>query len=121
MFKTLDKLLASAVVLLGASQCLATFYFFRRAEEPAAWFFAGGMLLALVGALALLRLASGRGARGVRLVSLAASLSLALFYAALYWMLFDKFARRPSSFLGLFVVSASAAVSLLNESRARPR
>ena len=117
MLKSADKLLGAAVVFLGAMQCLATFRFFRAFEEPAAWFFAGGMLLALVGALALLRLRYGEAAPGLRRVSLAASAALALFWVVLYWGLFDKFARRPASFAGPFVVVASAVVSFLNASR----
>jgi hypothetical protein len=115
-----DKFLGYAVLLLGAAQCLATFRFFQKLEEPAAWWFAGGMLLALAGALTLLRLRYGAVAPGVRRVSVAANAALALFWLALYWALFDKFARRPSSFAGLFVIVAAAAVSLINARRTRP-
>lgn len=114
-----DKMLAAAVVLLGAAQCLATFRFFSRFEEPAAWWFAGGMLLVLTGALSLLRLRYGAAAPGVRGVSVVANAALALFWLALHWGLFEKFARRPSSFVGLFVIVAAALVSLLHAWRAR--
>ena len=119
MIKSVDKFLGGAVVFLGVTQCLATPYFFREVAEPAAWWFAGGMLLVLVGALSLLRVRYGAVAPGVRRVSLAANLSLAAFWIALYWGLFYKFARRPASFAGLFVILASAAVSLLHTWRAR--
>ena len=118
MLNSADKFLGYAVVLLGAAQCLATFRFFREFEEPAAWWLAGGMLLALTGALSLLRLKYGAIAPGVRRVSVAANAALALFWLALYWAMFDKFARRPSSFAGLFVIVAAAAVSLLRGRRA---
>ena len=114
-----DKLLGAMIIFLGVMQCLATPYFFRRIEEPAAWFFAGGMLLMLVGALTLLRLKYGERAAGVRYVSLAANFALSLLWLALYVALFDKFARRPASFIGLFVIIASALVSFLRAWRAR--
>ncbi|HYO63262.1 MAG TPA: hypothetical protein VER08_06350 [Pyrinomonadaceae bacterium] len=114
-----DRLLGWTVVLLGVLQCLSTPRFFREVEEPAAWFFAGGLLLITVGALSLLRLGYGADAPGVRRVSLAANVVLALFWAGLYGALFEKFARHPASFAGLFVVLANAAASLLNSWRAR--
>ena len=114
-----DKLLAAAVVALGAGQCLATFVFFKTFEEPAAWWFAGGMLLALTGALSLLRLRYGDAAPGVRRASVVANVALALFWLVIYWGLFEKFARRPSSFLGPSVIVASALVSLLHKPRSR--
>lgn len=114
-----DKLLAGAVVVLGAGQCLATFVFFKKFEEPAAWWFAGGMLLVLTGALSLLRIGYGAVAPGVARTSLAANAALAVFWVALYWGLFEKFARRPASFVGLFVIVAAAVVSLLRASLRR--
>ncbi|HYP53912.1 MAG TPA: hypothetical protein VEQ42_10260 [Pyrinomonadaceae bacterium] len=116
-----DKILGWTIVLLGVMQCAAAPRFFRRVEEPAAWFFAGGLLLMTVGALSLLRLRYGRAAPGVRRVSLAAYVVLGIFCAALYGALFDKFARQPASFAGLFAVLAHAAASLLHEWRARSR
>lgn len=116
LLSTADKLLAGAVVALGAGQCLATFIFFKRFEEPAAWWFAGGMLLVLTGALSLLRISYGAVAPGVARASLAANAALAVFWLVLYWGLFYKFARRPASFAGIFVIVAAAAVSLLRAS-----
>jgi hypothetical protein len=120
LLESIDKFLAAAVIFLGVAQCLATPYFFERIGEPAAWWFAGGMLLVLAGSLSLLRLRYGQVAPGVRRVSVAANVALGLFWLALYWGLFDKFARNPSSFVGLFVIVAAAAVSLLHARRARP-
>ena len=119
--KSVDKSLGVMIILLGVMQSLTTFYFFRRMEEPAAWYFAGGMLLMVVGALTLLRLKYGEIAPGVKYVSLAANLMLSLFWIALYWLLFDKFARHPASFTGLFVILASAIVSLRQTWRAQPQ
>lgn len=117
--RLVDKWLGAAVVFLGVTQCLSAPYFFRRFEEPAAWFFAGGMLLAVTGALSLLRSKYGGAARGVRHVSIAASAALGVFWIVLYWGLADKFARHPASFAGLFVVVAHAVVSALDARRAR--
>lgn len=115
--ESLDKALGAAVILLGLLQCLSTPYFYRRFEEPAAWFFAGGMLLMLVGALTLLRIRYGAAAPGVRRVSIGANLILSAFWAVLYWALFYKFIRHPSSFAGLFVILASTAVSVFHARR----
>lgn len=109
--KTLDKVLAYVLIVLGAMQCAATFYFFRRVEEPAYWFFAGGMLSALVGALALLRVKYGAVAAGVRRVSLAASVLLGVFWLAMACGLPTKFSRYPAAYTGVVVAVASAAVA----------
>jgi hypothetical protein len=115
--QAIDKALGAVVISLGFLQCLSTPYFFRRIEEPAAWFFAGGMLLMLVGALTLLRIRYGLIAPGVKHVSVAANLMLGLFWVGLYWGLFYKFVRHPASFLGLFVVLSSTIVSVLHAYR----
>ncbi len=54
--EAVDKTLGVVLIFMGLLQWLATPYFFLRIEEPAAWFFAGGMLLMLIGALNLLRI-----------------------------------------------------------------
>jgi hypothetical protein len=106
-----DRLLAWAVIVLGALQCASTFHFYPRLEEPALWFFAGGLWLALVGALNLLRIREA-GVPAVRTLSRVSNLVLSAFYLALYWSLFDKFAPRPASFLGPAVVLAATVISL---------
>jgi hypothetical protein len=113
----LDRILAIGVIVLGVMQSASTFLFFARFEEPAIWFFAGGVLLALVGALNLLRLRYGAAAAGVRYVSQGANLALSLLWVAMYWGLFDKFARRPSSFLGPIVILAATVVSFRHGAR----
>ncbi|HEY9403336.1 MAG TPA: hypothetical protein VIQ24_11775 [Pyrinomonadaceae bacterium] len=115
--QAIDKALGVVVISLGLLQCLSTSYFFHRIEEPAAWFFAGGMLLMLVGALTLLRIRYGLIAPGVKHVSIAANLMVSLFWVGLYWGLFYKFVRHPASFLGLFVILSSTTVSVLHAYR----
>jgi hypothetical protein len=121
MLRTADRILAFGVILLGIMQALSTFYFFAGVEEPALWFFAGGMLLVLVGVLALLRQDYGALAPGLRLASVTASVVLALFWIALYTLLFEKFAPNPPSFLGPAIIVASALVSVLQLGRGRSR
>ena len=116
---SLDRILGMVVILLGVMQVASTFHFFRQIEEPAAWFLAGVLLLMLCGALTLLRLRYGDVAPGVKSVATVASVGLAIFWIALYWALFEKFARTPASFTGLFVIVASAVVALLGLRRAR--
>lgn len=115
----IDRFLGAGVILLGIMQILSTFHFFTDVEEAAAWFLAGGLLLAASGALTLLRIRYGDVAPGVRSVAIATSVVLALFYIALYWALLEKFLRTPASFTGLFVVVAAAAVALLDRQRSR--
>jgi hypothetical protein len=115
--KAIDKALGAVVISLGLLQCLSAPFFFRRIEEPAAWFFAGGMLLMLVGALTLLRIRYSLIAPGVKHVSIAANLMVGLFWVGLYWGLFYKFVRYPASFLGLFVIVSSTITSILHTYR----
>lgn len=109
-----DRLLAAILIILGFGQWLATPYFFPRIEEPAAWFFAGGMLLMLVGALSLLRLKYGGVAPGVKWISVAANLLLSAFWLAMLCGLYYKFVRYPVSFVAIVLILASTAFSLLN-------
>ena len=112
-----DRALGVALIILGVMQWVGTPFLFRRVEEPAAWFFAGGMLLALVGALSLLRIKYGALAPGVKWVSLAANVMLSLFWLAMVWLLLPKFIRHPAALTAPVLVLASTACALLNPRR----
>ncbi|MCG8504149.1 MAG: hypothetical protein MI755_06050 [Sphingomonadales bacterium] len=65
--------LGAGIVLLGLVHMLATFWIFGGFSGRAVWFFSGGMMMALIGALNLLNRAYGRIAPGLRTVCIAAT------------------------------------------------
>lgn len=71
-----------ALILLGTVHMAATFRFYYTFEGRALWFFGGGMLMALVGAVNLLNRVYGSSARGLRLVCIAANLAILPFAIA---------------------------------------
>ncbi len=115
--EAVDKTLGVVLIFMGLLQWLATPYFFLRIEEPAAWFFAGGMLLMLIGALNLLRIKYGAVAPGVKRVSVAANLVLSAFWLAMLVGLFYKFVRYPFAFIGISAILTCTIVSLLSPVR----
>ena len=121
--RRLEVILAWLLVGLGILQWLATPLFFRQAEEPAFWFFGGGITLVLVGVLNLLRRRYGDQARGVVFVSVVANLVLAGFWVAMGVTLSYKFTRYvvPYIALGLIVVNAATSLGDLKRGRNQRR
>lgn len=117
MIRRVQAVLAWVLVALGVMQWLATPLFFRTAEEPAFWFFGGGITLALTGALNHLRLAYGRDVRALVVVSVAANVVLALFWAAMAYVLTYKFNRYVAPYVALGIIIANAAVSVYDALR----
>ena len=112
MIRTVQSILAWVLVALGAMQWLATPLLFRTAEEPAFWFFGGGITLAMTGALNHLRLAYGPDARALVAVSVGANVILALHWAAMALVLTYKFNRFVAPYAALGLIVTNAAVSL---------
>lgn len=71
-----------ALVVLGVTHMAATFHFFSAFTAQALWFLGAGLLMVLVGALNLLNRAYGRTAPGLRLVSIAANVTISIFAVA---------------------------------------
>ena len=117
--RRLEVILAWVLVGLGVLQWLATPLFFKRPEEPAFWFFGGGITLVLVGGLNLLRRKHGERARELVFVSVAANLALAGFWVAMAVTLTYKFTRymAPHIALGLIVLNAALSLSDLKRGR----
>ena len=116
-----EVILAWILVGLGVLQWLATPLFFRRAEEPAFWFFGGGITLVLVGVLNLLRRKYGERARGLVLVSVVANLVLAGFWVAMAVALSYKFTRYVAPYIALGLIVLNAVISLTDLQRVRLR
>ena len=117
--RQMEMTLAWILVGLGVLQWLATPLFFKRAEEPAFWFFGGGITLVLVGVLNLLRRKYGERARGLVLVSIVANLVLAGFWVAMAVILSYKFTRYGAPYIALGLIVLNAAVSLSDLKRSR--
>ena len=112
MIRRVQGILAWVLVAIGAMQWLATPLLFKSAEEPAFWFFGGGITLALTGALNHLRLAYGRDARALAAVSVSANVTLAVFWAAMAFVLTYKFNRYVAPYVAFGLIVANAAVSV---------
>ena len=69
------------IVVLGVVHMSATWRFFTEISGAALWFFSGGMMMVLIGALNLLNRAYGREAPGLRTVCIAATMIATLFGA----------------------------------------
>lgn len=110
-WRTVDRVLSWAVILGGVGQWAVTPRFFPQLGEPAAWWFAGGTVLVLVGALNLLRIRHGAQIADVRRLSIAANVGHSAFYVVLLVGLLEKFMRFPGALFGMAVLFALTLVS----------
>jgi hypothetical protein len=108
-----EAILAWVLIGLGVMQCTAAPVFFKTAEEPAFWFFGGGITLAVVGAMNLLRLRYGAVARGLVLVSVGSNVVLALFWVAMACVLTYKFNRYKAPYVALGLIVATGVLSII--------
>ena len=108
-----EAILGWVLIGLGVMQWIATPVFFRTAEESAFWFFGGGVTLAVVGAMNLLRLRYGSSARGLVLVSVGSNVVLALFWVAMAYVLVDKFNRYKAPYVALGLIVATGVISII--------
>ena len=116
-----EAILGWLLIGLGVMQWIATPWFFKTAEEPAFWFFGGGITLAVVGAMNLLRLRYGAVARGLVLVSVGSNVVLALFWVAMAHGLADKFNRYKAPYLALALIIATGVLSIVAAWRSASR
>lgn len=113
----LDKIFSVLLIILGSAQAFATPLFFQQIEEPAAWFAAGGLALAFVGAVSLLRIHYDQATILLWRVSVMASTVAALFWLSLACFLQYKFLRYPAAFAALAVVCLHAAIAIMRTAR----
>ena len=108
-----EAILGWVLIGLGAMQWIATPVFFKTAEEAGFWFFGGGITLAVVGAMNLLRLRYGSVARGLVLVSVGSNVALALFWIAMAFALAYKFNRYKAPYVALGLIVATGVLSII--------
>lgn len=111
--KTIDLINTSVLIAAGLLQLPGTFVFFNTPEEPAFWFFNGGVTLVLVGFLNILRIKYGAKIPLIDQFSFLGNAMLLLFWLVMAYVLFYKFVRYPFALLPLlslllaFIFSAS--------------
>src|SRR5262245_48438563 len=109
----IDRVLAIAVLVIGAAQALAAFFVFPQIGEPTAWFAFGGMFLAFVGALSVVRNRSGGTDRWLIRVSVLGNVLVAVFWLVLACFLSYKFNRYPAAYVAAAIICLHAVVSVL--------
>jgi hypothetical protein len=111
--KQLDRIISGLLIAIGLLQWIATPIFFRQFEEPAAWFFNGGITLIFLGAFNLLRIRYGNIAPGLKSVCLAANLIMLSFWIVMAIGLWYKFLflRYPAAFFVIVVIAAATVLS----------
>lgn len=114
-----DRIMGGLLVGIGLLQWIATPIFFRQFEEPAAWFFNGGITLIFLGAFNLLRIRYGGVASGLKQVCIAANLTLLTFWLVMAIGLWYKFLRYPAAFVVIVVIAGATLLSVI-PSRRRP-
>lgn len=119
--RKVEAILGWVLIALGVMQWIATPVFFKTPEEPAFWFLGGGITLALVGAMNLMRLRYGSAARGLVLVSVGANVVLALFWVAMACVLSYKFNRYKASYVALGFIVAAGVLSIISARRSASR
>jgi len=77
--KYLYAILSWGIVALGVLHMLATFRLFHTLNGAALWFFSGGIVLVLTGALNLLHRVYGRIAPGLRRVCIGTNIFMTIF------------------------------------------
>jgi O-antigen/teichoic acid export membrane protein len=110
--RSLDTILAWVLIVLGVMQWVATPVLFETAEEPAFWFFGGGITLVIVGILNVLRIRYGSLAPGVKVASVGSNLALAGFWVAMACTLTYKFNRFKAPYIALLSIILAAVVSV---------
>lgn len=106
-----------ACALGGAQAFIAPFAFFSEASEPAFWFAHGGLALAFLGALNLVR----RRAPSLPLdrLTIGVNFTSSAFWVVMSVVLSEKFLRHKPSFTGVVVVVLLALLSLRRDARAK--
>jgi hypothetical protein len=108
-----ETILGWVLIGLGVMQWIATPAFFKTADEPAFWFVGGGITLAVVGAMNLLRVRYGPVARGLVLVSVGSNVVLAIFWVAMAYVLAYKFNRYRAPYVALGLIVATGVLSII--------
>lgn len=107
-----DRMISGLLIILGLLQILATPAFFPRIHEPAVWFAAGGVLLALTGLLGHLRIRYGATAKDIVLTSIVANAIVAAMWIGMAGLMTYKFQRYPAAYCALALIVAAPVISV---------
>ena len=110
--KTIDRVFAWIVLLLGCVHCAVTFVVHKTFTVEAIWFVSGGLVLIFGALLNLVRIAR-RGDRLLARVSALANLLLfALFGIATPWLLRGDLKQNPQVIVAAIAIAAELGFSL---------
>lgn len=102
--KKIDLINTNTLVAAGLLQLPGTFVFFNTPEEPAFWFFNGGVTLILAGFLNILRIKYSAKIPLIEQFSFLSNAILLVFWLVMAYFLFYKFVRYPFALLPLLLL-----------------
>lgn len=108
----LGRTIGWGIVGLGTAHVLVTPEYVPNLGVEGLWFASGGGAFMLVGALNLLRLRYGRGAKGLRSVCLLANVGTLAFLAALAIVARAGVGSEPQVFLAIALIATATVVAL---------
>ncbi len=108
--KTLDTVLAWALVVLGVIHCAVTFTI-RPFSLGTVWFFSAGAAMIMAGLLNVIRIGSG-GKGLVRGSAILANALLVAMVAGVVWFLLHRLTREPQVIIGAVLAVGELLFSL---------
>jgi sulfite exporter TauE/SafE len=109
--KTVDKICAWMLIVLGCIHCAATFVTHRNLNFDSIWFFAGGVALIAAGLLNVIRTQSGKGGLP-RISSIFVNVLLALTSVAIVWVARGSLLHGPQVIAVVIAVMAELIFSV---------
>ncbi len=107
--KTLDAVLAWALVVLGVIHCAVTFTI-RPFSLGTVWFFSAGAAMIMAGLLNVIRIGAGKGF--VRGSAILANALLVAMMAGVMWFVFHRLMREPQVIIGAVLAVGELVFSL---------
>lgn len=109
--RKLDFINSCLIITSGALQFAATPVFYKSMEEPAFWFFNGGITLLLLGSINVLRTKYTNRIPALRPLCIFANGIVLVFWLGMVYFLFYKFARYPFTFIEIAFFAAALLFS----------
>ncbi|HEY7403222.1 MAG TPA: hypothetical protein VIB39_06855 [Candidatus Angelobacter sp.] len=110
--KTVDRVFAWILLLLGCIHCAATFVVHKTLTLDAVWFISGGLVMILGALLNLVRIARTEDRLVVRVSLLANLLQFAVFVVVVPWVLRNDIRQNPQVIAVGVAVAAELFFSL---------
>lgn len=117
-WESVDMYNSLTMLLMGALQFVGTFYFYKTVEEPAFWFFNGGITLLFLAMLNIIHLKNKNNQLIRRMCILSNSIFL-VFWLAMFYFLFYKFERYPFAMFPILLLVMSSILSILGRKHAK--